>query len=78
MSAVSKRGRQRLRLLLGAVSGGLCVFAMAAVLVFYGPPYNPLWWAVMGAILAAAFLVVPLLASPIEWVIKGYLEREPE
>ncbi len=78
MSEHSNRGRQRLRLLLGAVSAVLCALAMAAVLVVYGTPYNPLWWWVMGAILAAAFLVVPLLASPIEWVIKGYQEREPD
>ncbi len=78
MSEHSNRGRQRLRLLLGAVSAVLCAFAMAAVLVFYGTPYDPLWWWVMGAIQVAAFFVAPLFATPIEWVIKGYQEHEPD
>ena len=78
MSERSNKGRQRLRLLLGAVGAVLCAFAIAAVLVFYGTPYNPLWWWVMGAILAAAILVAPLFAFPIEWVIKGYQKREPD
>ena len=78
MSEHSNRGRQRLRLLLSALNGSLCALAMATVLVLYGTPYDSLWWWVMGAVLAAAFLVAPLFVFPIEWVIKGYLERKPD
>ena len=73
MSKLSKsRGRPRLRILLGALNGGTCLIAMVLVLVFYGTPYDPVWWPVMGAILAAACFLPSLLVPAIEWVIDGY------
>ena len=65
-------GRKRLRRLLCGVSFLTCAAMMAAVLVGYGTPYNPLWWVVMAAILIAAALGPLLLLAPIEWVIAGY------
>ena len=73
---LSNADRQRLRLLLGAISGGICFFAMAMVLVVYGTPYDPLWWFVMVGILITAFLGPSLLVRPIEWVIEGYRENK--
>lgn len=46
---------------------------MAMVLVFYGTPYNPVWWWVMGAILVVAFVLPAALVPWIEWVMIGYL-----
>jgi len=66
------QGRRRLRILLGATAGFLCLLLMAIVLVFYGPPYNPLWWLIMAIILIGACAITPVLARPIEWVIEGY------
>lgn len=66
-------GRRRLRLTLGGVGGGLCALAMAAVLVVYGTPFDPVWWWVMGAVLIAAFLGPMAIVPVIEWVIQGYL-----
>jgi hypothetical protein len=74
MRKLSNTGRQRLRLLLGALSGGACSLAMAMTLIVYGAPYDPMWWWVMALILVAAFLAPALLILPIEWVIKGYRE----
>jgi hypothetical protein len=70
-----REGRRRLRLLLGSLGATACAAAMAVVLVFYGPPYNPLWWAAMAAIVLAAGVASGLCASAVEWVAKGYLER---
>lgn len=73
MSKLSiNKGRPRLRVLLGALSGGACLVAMALLLVFYGTPYDPVWWAVMAAALAAACLLPSLFIPAIEWVIEGY------
>ena len=70
-------GRRRLRIVLAVASGGACAAAMAVVLVFYGAPYNPLWWAVMAAVLLSAAIVGALCAPILEWVSAGYLV-EPE
>ncbi len=77
MTTLSKtRGRPRLRILLGTLGGGGCLVAMALVLVLYGAPFNPVWWGVMAAILAAACLLPSLLVPAIEWVIDGYNGEE--
>lgn len=74
---IHREGRRRLRLLLAAASSGACAAAMVAVLVFYGTPYNPLWWAVMAAILLSSAIMGAMCAPIVEWVIAGYLvERE--
>ena len=65
-------GRTRLRRLLCGVSFLSCAAMMAAVLIGYGTPYNPIWWGGMAAILAAAAVAPLLLVAPIEWVITGY------
>jgi hypothetical protein len=74
MAAAGKRlGPRRLGLLLSVVCGGLCGAAMLVVVVVFGAPFNPLWWGVMAAILAAAFAVPPVLAPPaVDWVLDGY------
>lgn len=71
MEKLPREGRRRLIVLLSLLSGGTCVFAMAAVLMFHGTPYDTLWWWVMGAILAAAFAAGHILVIPVEWVIAG-------
>jgi len=65
-------GRRRLGLLLSLVGLLGCTVAMGLVLVFYGTPYNPLWWWVMGAILVASFFLPRLLVPAVEWVREGY------
>jgi hypothetical protein len=45
---------------------------MAAFLLVYGTPYNPVWWWIMAAILVAAVLLPLSLVPAIEWVIAGY------
>lgn len=73
--SIHREGRRRLRLLLCLLGGLSCAAAMALVLVLYGPPYNPTWWWVMGAVLIAAF-AAPALAVPwVEWVIAGYTDE---
>src|SRR3546814_7277887 len=47
--ATANKGRRRLSLLLCGLSGTACAAAMAAFLLFYGAPYNPLWWWIMAA-----------------------------
>ena len=69
------KGRKRLSILLCGLSGVSCAILMAAVLLLYGTPYNPLWWWVMAAILIAAFLLPLALVSAIEWVIDGYRDQ---
>ncbi len=71
---VHAQGRRRLRLVLSGLGGGSCATAMALVLVFYGTPYNPVWWAVMAGILVASAVVSALFAPLVEWVIAGYLD----
>ncbi len=73
-----REGRRRLRLLLGSLGAAACALAMVLVLVFYGLPFNPLWWAAMASILVAAGVVSGLCASLVEWAAKGYLERDKE
>ena len=71
--AVHPEGRRRLRLLLSGLGGLSCAAAMAMVLVFYGLPFNPMWWWVMAVTLLAAFVVPTFFAPVIEWVVAGYL-----
>jgi hypothetical protein len=71
------KGRKRLSILLCSLSGVSCAALMAAVLLLYGTPYNPLWWWVMAAILIAAFLLPLALVPAIEWVIDGYRDQNP-
>ncbi len=68
-------GRRRLTILFCGLGGTLCTLAMAAVLMLYGTPYNGYWWAVMAAVLAAAFVLPRLVVPVIEWVMDGYRER---
>jgi hypothetical protein len=74
MSTLSKEGRRRLKPLLSLLTGGPCAILMALVLLYYGTPYNPVWWFVMPMVLVAAFVLPWLLVRPIEWVIEGYLD----
>ena len=74
-TAVPREGRRRLRIFMGALGGGACALAMALVLVFYGAPYDPVWWPVMAAVLLGSAGVSALCAPMIEWVIAGYLAR---
>ena len=68
-----ENGRPRLMTLLSILVGGACATAMALVVVLYGTPFNPLWWLVMMAILAASFILPCFGVWAIEWVIEGYL-----
>jgi hypothetical protein len=70
--AMGSKGRQRLSILLCGLSGASCAASMAAFLLFYGTPYNPVWWWIMAAILVAAVLLPLSLVPAIEWVIAGY------
>jgi hypothetical protein len=70
--AMSSKGRQRLSVLLCGLSGTTCAVLMTAFVLFYGAPYNPMWWWVMAAILAAATLLPLCLVPAIEWVMAGY------
>ena len=65
-------GRRRLQLFLAALAFAGCGLGMALVVVFYGPPYNHIWWGVMAIVLGAAPLVAVLLAPAVEWVMAGY------
>ena len=69
-------GRRRLRLLLNGLCGGFCVVGLAAVLVLYGSPYNPIWWAILAALAAASFVVPGLCVPLFEWALKGYLDTD--
>ena len=72
MTGDMSEGRRRLTLLLCSTSGTGCTVAMMVVLIVYGAPYEAYWWAVMGVILAAAFVLPRFLVPLIEWVIEGY------
>jgi len=74
--AALREGRRRLRLLLGCLGAAGSAGAMVLVLGLYGPPYNPIWWAVMAAILLASGVISGLCAPLVEWAAKGYLERD--
>ncbi len=76
-AAALREGRRRLRLFLGGFGAAACAAAMVIVLLFYGLPFNPLWWAAMAASLIAAAVVSGLCAPLVEWVAKGYLDRGP-
>lgn len=76
--AIASSGRSRLTLLLCGLSGVLCAALMLAVLLFYGKPYDPMWWWVMGGILAAAFILPRGLVAAIEWVMVGYRGQAPD
>ena len=70
-----KKGRFRLTLLLCCSSGLTCALLMLGVIVFYGTPYNPFWWWVMGGIQAAAIALPGALVPAIEWVMEGYRQQ---
>lgn len=72
MAGGGSEGRRRLTLLLCGLGGGSCAGAMLLVLILYGTPYNAIWWAVMGAVLLAAFILPRALVPLIEWVMDGY------
>jgi len=73
MADERRQGRRRLAIVLGAVSAGLMATLMAVVLVFYGAPYSPVWWAVMAVILVVAYLAPRFVLVPaVEWVMAGY------
>lgn len=75
--ATASKGRRRLSILLCGLSGAACTALMAAVLLLYGMPYNPLWWWIMAAIVVAAILLPLTLVSAIEWVMEGYRDEHP-
>lgn len=62
-------------LLLCGLSAGTCATLMAAVVLFYGSPYNAMWWWIMGAILFAAAVLPLALVPMIEWVMEGYQDQ---
>ena len=62
-----------MRLVLVGLGGASSAAAMAIVLVFYGTPYNPVWWVAMAGVLVFSAAVATLFAPIIEWVIAGYL-----
>ncbi len=76
MQKLSNTGRRRLTVFLSCLSGASCALAMVMVLIVYGTPYDSLWWWVMAAILAGAFIVPRFLLYPIEWVITGYSNED--
>ncbi len=76
MVGKAEGGRRRLTVVLSIASGGTCSGAMGAVLYLYGAPYDPLWWWLMAAILAASFVAPAIVVVPaIEWVIAGYRDE---
>lgn len=66
-------GRRRAQLAFGLLGGLACAAAMALILVFYGPPYNPMWWWVMGGLIIAAAFIAVGLVPVFEWILDGYL-----
>ena len=69
---MASKGRQRLSVLLCGLSGTSCLVLMAAFMLIYGTPYNPMWWWIMAAILVATVLLPLSLVPAIEWVMAGY------
>ena len=65
-------GRRRLRLVLSVLGLLGTAVAMALVLYFYGPPFNPMWWWVMAGLLVASAFLPWLLVPAVEWVQDGY------
>ncbi len=78
MAEARNEGRRRLTLLLCGLGGAGCAGAMLFVLLLYGAPYEPFWWAVMAVILAAAFVVPRALVPLAEWVIEGYRQARED
>lgn len=72
MSGERNEGQRRLTLLLCGLGGAGCAGAMLLVLLLYGAPYEPYWWAVMAIVLALAFVAPRALVPIVEWVIDGY------
>ena len=73
--AKGNKGRLRLLLFLCGTSGLTCATLMVGVMVFYGTPYDPFWWWVMGAIQLAAIGLPSILVPAIEWVMAGYRQQ---
>lgn len=69
-------GRRRLGLLLSLLGLLGSAGSMALVLYFYGSPYNPMWWWVMGGALIVSFFLPRLLVPAVEWVWQGYREDQ--
>ena len=78
MAGERSEGQRRLTLLLCGLGGAGCAGAMLLVLLFYGAPYEPYWWAVMAIVLALAFVVPRALVPIVEWVIDGYREAHSD
>lgn len=74
MAGERNEGQRRLTLLLCGLGGAGCAGAMLLVLLLYGAPYQPYWWAVMAIVLAVAFVIPRALVPIVEWVIDGYRE----
>ena len=74
MAGERNEGQRRLTLLLCGLGGAGCAGAMLLVLLLYGAPYEPYWWAVMAVVLALAFVVPRALVPVVDWVIEGYRE----
>ena len=49
---------------------------MVLVLLFYGLPFNPMWWAAMAVVLVAASVISALFAPLVEWVAKCYVDPD--
>ncbi|MCG8354610.1 MAG: hypothetical protein MI920_03480 [Kiloniellales bacterium] len=75
MPKLGGEGRRRLTLVLCGLSGAACAAAMALVLLLYGMPFDPTWWWVMAAILAASFVLPRAFVPVAEWVIDGYRQQ---
>ncbi len=67
-------GRRRLSIFVGTICGAGSMITMALVIIIYGAPYDPIWWAVMAAILVVCCLLGRIIAPAVEWVLEGYLE----
>ena len=65
-------GPRRLGLVLSLLGGGHCALLMGLVLLIYGVPHNPVWWAIMAIILVGAVAGPHGLLPVVDWVIDGY------
>lgn len=72
MAGKTGEGSRRLALVLGGLGLIACAVPMGLVLILYGRPHNPVWWAVMGAILVAASIGPRLLVPLFDWVAEGF------